>query len=128
MTKNTIYLDPRDNIAVAISDLDKGTVVQIDANEITIAEKIQQKHKFALKDFAIGDEVIMYGVLVGKATLEIAKGTAITTENVKHASSEYSNTNEAYNWVAPDITKYEGKTFMGYHRKNGETLLKFELQ
>lgn len=119
MTKNYIYLDSRDNVAVAISDLDKGTLVQINANKIIIAEKIQQKHKFALKDFAIGDEVIMYGVLVGKATLEIAKGTAITTENVKHASSEYSNTNELYRWTAPDITKYERRSFMGYHRKNG---------
>ena len=45
MTKNYIYLDSRDNVAVAISDLDKGTLVQINANKIIIAEKIQQKHK-----------------------------------------------------------------------------------
>lgn len=119
MKKNYIYLDSRDNVAVAITNLEKGTIIQLGTSEIVIGEYIKQKHKFALKDFVVGDEVIMYGVLVGKAIIDIVKGTAITTENLKHASSEYSNTNEAYNWVAPDITKYEGKTFMGYHRKNG---------
>ena len=33
-----------------------------------------------------GDEVIMYGVLVGKAQNDIAKGSRMTTENIKHAA------------------------------------------
>lgn len=119
MNKNHIHLDQRDNVAVAVSDIEKGAIVPINSDEILIGEHIKQKHKFALKDFAIGDEVIMYGVLVGKAIRKIAKGTSITTENLKHASSEYSNTNESYDWIAPDISKFEGKKFNGYHRKDG---------
>lgn len=120
MQNNIIQIDPKDNIIVAISTLEKGSEVHVGDKTITLKETIKQKHKFALHDFAAGDQVIMYGVLVGKATKPIQKGCAITTENLKHASAEYGNTETHYEWAAPDITKYKDKTFNGYHRNDGK--------
>jgi altronate hydrolase len=54
-----------------------------------LQENIPAKHKFFMQDMKAGDEVIMYGVLVGKTQADVPKGSRIATENVKHASEPY---------------------------------------
>ena len=120
MSKNYVQIDPKDNIIVAITPLAKGLVTTIQGVDIIIKEDIKQKHKFALHDFAIGDEIFMYGVLIGKVIQPIKAGCAITIENVKHASAEYKDVKEKYTWTAPDISNFEGRTFNGYHREDGK--------
>ena len=61
----------------------------------------------------------MYGVLVGKANYNLPPGVRISTENLRHASNEYSLGERKTNWVIPDISKWRDKTFMGYHRDDG---------
>ena len=119
MSKNYVQIDPKDNIIVAITNLEKGTTATINKLEITLKENIKGKHKFALNDFSIGDEIFMYGVLIGKAVLPIKQGEAITTENIKHASADFNDSNEKYTWTSPDISNFEGRTFNGYHRADG---------
>ncbi|MBG7631487.1 MAG: altronate dehydratase, partial [Bacteroidetes bacterium] len=119
MSKNYVQIDPKDNIIVAITNLEKGTTATINKLEITLKENIKGKHKFALNDFSIGDEIFMYGVLIGKAVLPIQQGEAITTENIKHASADFNDSNEKYTWTSPDISNFEGRTFNGYHRADG---------
>ena len=85
MSKNYVQIDPKDNIIVAITSLEKGTVASVAGTEVILKEDIKQKHKFSLRDFNVGDEIFMYGVLIGKALLPISQGCAITIENVKHA-------------------------------------------
>jgi len=114
-----VQIDPRDNIIVAITDLEKGTLASINGIEVILSENIKGKHKFALQDFKIDDEIYMYGVLVGKATQQIKKGSAITIDNVHHASAAYQANNTEYKWSAPNVSKYSGKTFDGYHRSDG---------
>lgn len=120
MSKNYIQIDAKDNIIVAITALSKGTVVTIAGKQIVLQQDIKQKHKFALCDFELADEIYMYGVLIGKATTTIKAGSAITTENIKHASSDFANKKEEFVWSAPDISKFKNKTFNGYHRKDGK--------
>ncbi|WBU89826.1 UxaA family hydrolase [Cellulophaga omnivescoria] len=120
MSKNYIQLDVKDNIIVAITALSKGTVVTIAGKQIVLQQDIKQKHKFALHDFNPTDKIFMYGVLIGKATTTIKAGSAITTENIKHASSDFANKKEEFVWSAPDISKFKNKTFNGYHRKDGK--------
>ncbi|WP_435181310.1 UxaA family hydrolase [Cellulophaga omnivescoria] len=120
MSKNYIQLDVKDNIIVAITALSKGTVVTIAGKQIVLQQDIKQKHKFALHDFNPTDKIFMYGVLIGKATTTIKAGSAITTENIKHTSSDFANKKEEFVWSAPDISKFKNKTFNGYHRKDGK--------
>ncbi len=120
MSKNYVQIDPKDNIIVAITPLTKGTETNVAGKTIILKEDIKQKHKFALHDFAIDDKIYMYGVLIGKAILPIKQGEAITTENIKHASAKFNNSESKNTWYKPDVTNFEGKTFKGFHRKDGK--------
>jgi len=120
MSKNYVQIDPKDNIIVAITPLPKNTFIDVAGETFTLQGDIKQKHKFALHDFKIGDQIYMYGVLIGKAVLPIQRGTAITIENVKHASAEYNDLKEKFIWTAPDASNFNGRTFKGYHREDGK--------
>lgn len=117
--KDFLVIHPADNIIPALNDLPSGRVLDVDGKSIVLIENITAKHKFALQDFGEGDEVIMYGVCVGKATTTIYKGAQITTENIKHATGKYSIELNKKAWNAPDISRFEDRTFNGYHRSDG---------
>ena len=120
MKKNYVQIDPRDNVIVAITNLEKGLSAKIGKQKVVLKEDIKQKHKFALNDFEVDDEIFMYGLLIGKAIQPIKAGSAINVFNLKHSSAEYSEKNKNYNWVAPDISKFDKRTFDGYHRLDGK--------
>jgi len=114
----TLQIDPRDNVAVALKDLDAGTSLP---DEMQTREKIPAKHKFALQEFQPGDKVQMYGVTVATVLEPIAKGGLLTTRNVRHDADQFSADQEAGStWKAPDVSKWQGRTFQGYHRRNGD--------
>ncbi|GAB2979450.1 altronate dehydratase family protein [Mucilaginibacter puniceus] len=108
-----------DNAVVALTDLNPGDVVNVAGEDIVIQEKIAAKHKFAETDLQIGDEVKMYGVLVGKSTQPIKKGGLLSTANIAHAASTFTLGDRKLDWVIPDVSKWQNKTFMGYHRADG---------
>ena len=120
MKKNYVQIDPRDNVIVAITNLEKGLSAKIGKQKVVLREDIKQKHKFALNDFEVDDEIFMYGLLIGKAIQPIKAGSAINIYNLKHSSAEYSEKNKNYNWFAPDISKFDERTFDGYHRLDGK--------
>lgn len=119
MSKNYVQIDPKDNLIVAITNLEAGKIASVAGKKVTLKENIQQKHKFALNDLTVGDEIYMYGVLIGKAVKPIKEGCAITIDNVKHASAEFNDSQEKYSWTSPDISKFKDRTFNGYHRVDG---------
>src|SRR4029078_7998645 len=57
--------------------------------------------------------------LVGEATKFIPKGGLISTQNIKHASNNFSLKERHTNWHKPDISSFQNKTFNGYHRADG---------
>ncbi|MCY4216226.1 MAG: altronate dehydratase family protein [Flavobacteriaceae bacterium] len=120
MTSNILKIHSQDNIAVALNDLSKGHSVTIENEPITLVDDIDQKHKFALCDLPIGSSVIMYGVLVGITTKDIPKGGLISTDNLKHKTSKTIAKNATYDWKPLDISRWQSKTFMGYHRSDGQ--------
>lgn len=119
MSQKVLKVHPDDNVIVALQDLPKGETVFFNGNAYTMVDDIPAKHKFFEKDMAPGDEVFMYGVLVGKAQTNIAKGGRMTTSNVKHAAEKYDYRGVQYQWTAPDVSKFQGRTFNGYHRSDG---------
>ena len=119
MSKAYLQIHPTDNVLAALADLKKGTVIEHDGSEFELTTDTRAKHKFTLEPREEGEEVIMYGTLVGKATRHIAQGETITTENVVHASLEYSVGEERTIWQAPDVAKWKDSTFKGYHRADG---------
>ncbi|HMI63097.1 MAG TPA: altronate dehydratase family protein [Puia sp.] len=114
-----LKVHPADNVLVALTNLEKGKTVSYEGQEYTIQEFVKAKHKFATADLAVGDSVIMYGVLVGKAQQPIKKGGLISTGNVKHAANDFVVGERHTEWVVPDVSAFSEKTFLGYHRADG---------
>ncbi|MGO4292472.1 UxaA family hydrolase [Chitinophaga sp. RAB17] len=120
MKQKVLKVHPHDNVLVALQDLDKDDTVQYNGTVYTMQEKIPAKHKFAASSFDKGDALIMYGVLVGRAQTPITAGSRIAVENVHHAANGYALAAQRKTaWQVPDISRWQQKTFMGYHRQDG---------
>ncbi|AQX87102.1 altronate dehydratase family protein [Elizabethkingia sp. HX WHF] len=120
MKNKILRINPKDNVLVALQDIEQGEKVLFEGLEYETLEKIPAKHKFFMQDLPQGSEVMMYGVLVGKTQFDVKKGARMSVENTKHAAEPYAYRDVEYAWQAPDISKFEDKTFDGYHRSNGE--------
>jgi altronate hydrolase len=120
ITPKTIQLDPRDNVLVALADLPGGERVVHSGETYTLKTTIPAKHKFAMRDFLDGSEIVMYGVTVGRAREPIGMGGLLTTQNVVHDAAGFQAKNAAYAWPAPDVAPWAGRTFNGYHRPDGQ--------
>ncbi|MEJ8818598.1 UxaA family hydrolase [Lacibacter sp. H407] len=114
-----LRIHPSDNVLVALKDLAIRTVVTDNGDDIIIHDPVPAKHKFFIKDMEAGDDVIMYGVLVGEIQFQVMKGQVMTTANTKHAAGKYTYRDTHYEWTAPDITKFVNKTFNGFKRNDG---------
>jgi altronate hydrolase len=120
MQNKLLKVHPSDNVAVALVDLPAGEVIEFEEKSIKILSKSKAKHKVSLKKFNEGDRIIMYGVLVGKATHSIEKGAVLTTANVKHQSEKVIKKTGDIGWTIPNIDKWKDKTFLGYPREDGQ--------
>ena len=121
LTQNKILqLDSRDNVLIALADLNQGEHVQFQDKGCIVASNVPAKHKFAVEDLAAGADVIMYGVLVGKASKAIRRGEALSITNVQHATATFHEDGAAYRWQAPDVSRWTQRTFLGYRRSDGQ--------
>ncbi|MDG1803513.1 altronate dehydratase family protein [Flavicella sp.] len=121
-SKQVLQIHSKDNVLVALTDLKEFSEVVFGEKFYQLKESIPAKHKFSVVDLEKGDAVYMYGVLVGRAIKRISKGGLISTSNLEHDTEKYqvSETKVTMSWDAPDIRKFENKTFNGYHREDGK--------
>ena len=115
-----LRIHSRDNVAVALSDLKKGEEIRVDSGALALVSDVPAKHKFALDNLATSDSVIMYGVAIGRALAPIRRGEAITTQNLRHHAGEVERKTASYTWSAPDVSRWRGRAFMGFHRADGQ--------
>jgi altronate hydrolase len=120
MSAKFLKIHPSDNVLVALTDLKAGETIVYNNDTFPLANDVPAKHKFTDQALRPEDEVKMYGILVGKATQPIPKGGVVGTHNVKHKASPYSGKTKEHHWTAPDVSKFKSKTFMGYHRADGQ--------
>jgi altronate hydrolase len=121
MKKRVLKVHENDNVVVALTNLSKNETVSLNGQEWQLQEDIPAKHKFVTTDLQTGDPIMMYGVLVGKAQSPIKKGGLISTGNVKHAANDFEiSDGRKIEWKQPDVSKFAGRTFMGYPRANGQ--------
>ncbi len=120
MADRVLQLDSRDNVLIALTDLNQGEQIEFSGTSHTLVCNVPAKHKFATQDLAMGAEVIMYGVLVGKAAKPISRGERLTTSNVQHQASDFREQSGEYRWDPPDVSRWKGRTFSGYQRPDGQ--------
>jgi altronate hydrolase len=120
MHPSVLQLDPRDNVLIALTDFKAAEHIEFAGHSYTLPKNVPAKHKFATRNFSIGDEVIMYGVLVGKAVNPIAAGELLTTTNIQHQAAPFREQSSEYHWSPPDISRWQHKTFQGFRRSDGQ--------
>jgi len=120
MNQKVLQLNPRDNVLVALQNLAPGDAVTFQGNSYLLASSVPAKHKFAIRDLPVGEPVIMYGVLVGKAVEPIARGNALTTRNVRHDAAAFQEKSQEVQWTPPDVSRWVDKAFRGYRRSDGQ--------
>ena len=120
MQTRVLKVDSGDNVLIALADLNQGQQIEFEGKSYTLVSNIPAKHKFATEDLAVGDDVIMYGVLVGGAVKPIRRGERLTTTNVQHRATDFHERAGEYRWVAPNISSWKQRTFLGYHRSDGQ--------
>ena len=120
MHNTVLQLDPRDNVLIALANFDSGAHIEFAGHAYTLPQTVPAKHKFATQDFAVGDKVVMYGVLVGRVTKPISAGELLTTSNIQHQATPFHEQSAPFQWVPPDASKWQRKTFLGYRRTDGQ--------
>jgi altronate hydrolase len=120
MPDTVLQIDPRDNALVALAPLAPGTTVFFCSSSCLVTENIPAKQKLALVDFKPGDLIRMYGMVVGEATLPIARGGLLSTRNIRHRTGGYTAQRHPVSFELPDASAWSTRTFMGYHRADGQ--------
>jgi len=101
-----LRLDARDNVLVALTELRKGENVSFLGNDCVLLSDVPAKHKFVTEDLYAGDEIIMYGVLVGRAVENLRRGELLSTRNIRHAAAAFHEIEETGSqWTPHDKSK-----------------------
>jgi altronate hydrolase len=83
MKANVIIINAKDNVAVALADIKKGTQAMLpDGSCVGAVSDIAYSHKIALRDIAKGADIIKYGENIGEAKTDIKKGEWVHTHNL----------------------------------------------
>jgi altronate hydrolase len=120
MQNRVLKIDAKDNVLIALTDLRQGDRIDFSNQVYTLASDVPAKHRFATQDLLPGSDVVMHGVLVGKARELIRAGEVLTIRNVRHEASRYSEGSQRYEWIPPDVSRWRQRTFLGYHRPDGQ--------
>lgn len=110
---NAIKINEKDNVAVALENLNKGDEVL----GVVLLDDITCGHKFALSDVSINNAVIKYGNEIGVAYENIKKGELVHSHNLKTSlkeTEEYEFSGD-FNY-STEASQY---AFMGYERSDG---------
>jgi altronate hydrolase len=123
-----IIVHPKDNIAVAVRDLEEGTTIQLGNRTICLVDSISSGHKLALLDIDLDEHIIKFGSPIGSAKRFIKEGEHVHTHNVRTNLKGLLE----YTYI-PDLdakvkkADLEERTFMGYRRKNGDVGIRNEI-
>ncbi|MFD0677649.1 MULTISPECIES: UxaA family hydrolase [unclassified Paenibacillus] len=80
-----IVLHGRDNVATALLDMSKETVVSFTEQAhsvVTLLDDVPFGHKFALIDLQKGEKIFKYGVPIGKVTHFVKTGEHVHLHNL----------------------------------------------
>jgi len=120
MQNEVLKLDSRDNVVIALADLRQGQDVRVGNTVYHLRSNVPAKQKFATDDLPVGADVIMYGVLVGKAVKPVGQGELLSTSNVQHQATGFHEKSAEYSWTPPAVSHFKQRTFLGYQRPDGQ--------
>ena len=126
METTYLKINPADNVAVAISPLHAGEMIQLDGQNILLQTDVPAGHKETLKDFKEGDNVIKYGYPIGHVNRDVPQGCWICEKDIRTNLAgllDYTYNPVTVSLDIPD----EHLTFKGYRRRNGDVGIRNEI-
>ncbi len=119
-------LHEKDNVAVALRDIQETEILHVDGMEIRIRQSVPAGHKFALGRIVEGDNVIKYGWPIGHASRTIEAGEWVHEHNVETNLSGKLD----YRYE-PKFQRFESHdrnlTFDGFVRNDGKVGIRNEI-
>jgi len=116
----TLVLNAADNVAVALSNLDVGTMTP---QGVTTLKRVPKGHKFATQPIAAGAAVVKFGQIIGFASRDIPAGEWVHEHNCGMGGADGTLTHDyafSEGVVAPEmVPEAQRATFEGYRRANG---------
>lgn len=106
-----IKINEKDNVAVAVRDLPRGT--ELPDGTVT-SEDIPQAHKIALADIPAGREVIRYGAVLGTMKEHMPRGGWINETNLVMAPAPDLDSMEFSTDIRTNLPEPPVKTWEGY--------------
>lgn len=115
---DAIHLHPKDNIGVAVRNLNAGEVISLGSEQITLAQEIPMGHKFAVTAVVADSPVLKYGQSIGVTTDAISPGEWVHTHNL--VNGEFVQKYDKATDIPSPFPKIEDRTFQGFRRSNGK--------
>lgn len=126
-----IQIQDRDNVAVAVDAMAKGSMIAVGGSEIIVREDVPAGHKVALCDIGAGQEVLKYGTCIGHATVDIRQGDWVHMHNLRTGLGDlltYSYHPEQAAKARVPEERAERKTcFRGFRRNDGRVGVRNEV-
>jgi altronate hydrolase len=124
---DVLRVHPRDDVLVALRDIQAGETVRSPAEVLTARTQVPRGHKLAATAISAGTAVRKYGWPIGLATRDIEPGEHVHTHNLTTALTAHED--YAYTPPAPARTRSspDTHTFLGYPRRDGRVGTRNEL-
>ena len=126
MQTTYLKINPADSVAVCLTEKQKGDIIEIDGQKITLNQDTPAGHKVLIKDVAKGEDIIKYGYPIGHALQDMKAGDWVNENNLK---TNLSGTLEyAYHPVKETLNiEKQNRSFKGYVRSDGKVGVRNEI-
>jgi SAF domain len=104
VTAVSIRLHPEVSVAIALQDIEMGTILPDHGLKLVTA--VKRGHKFALADFAVGDKLLRYGQIIGQAVGADSGGRACAYAQPWHGRTYPGLRNGAGQFARADAGPY----------------------
>jgi len=86
MRIKAVVLNPKDNVGVALMDLESGAELDLKSDgkivHVRLIEPIRYQHKFSIKHIDSGSKITKYGEIIGEAIKDIEPGQHVHIHNL----------------------------------------------
>jgi altronate hydrolase len=119
-----VHLHPQDNVAIAKTRLEPGTVLAVELSDMPLAhvrirQAIPSAHKLALRSIHEREPVQRYGQTIGFATQPIQPGDHVHSHNMDAQDFDRDYAFGADVHAVEIVPEPDRRTFLGYSRPNG---------
>ena len=120
-----IKIHANDNVAVTVETITAQETFEIEGQAYIAATDIPAGHKVAIKEIAIGENIVKYGFPIGHARQDIEIGSHVHCHNVKSNLGELLE--YTYEPSIQEVLPSQSQSFMGFRRKDGKVGIRNEV-